>query len=276
MKGNFAAKLKKLSKTWKAAKERANEGGGQDEFEDGRYLAKIVGAEIGESANSGRSQIDWSYKILEGDYKDKVKHDYAGLDTEMNQMFVAQAIAKLGYEVPDEMEDLDEILKEIVKEKPIVRIRLKTKGEFQNVTLDKVLGKDEASEAEEEAEPAEEQEEVSAEEEEVELKKGMAVIATLKSGDKEATVLAVLEEEGKVKVKIDDDSKIYVLSADKIAVPAVEEEEAAEEEETEDDEVPEEPAEEEESEEEEEEEEEQPKKAKKVVKKTPPAKKGKK
>lgn len=272
---DFKRKLEEAKKSWKTNKETVSEGGGFggfEEFEDGRYLMQVISVTQGESQSSGRPQLDWAFKFLEGEYKDKIKHDYQGL-LEDSQKFAMRRIVQFGYDVPEEFEDLAEFCKEISKEKPICRVRLKTKGEFQNALVDKVLGKDEAEGAEQ-SEP-EEQDEVSADEG-TELKKGMKVTAEIGGKEIAVEVLEILEKEDKLKVKTEDD-KIYRITSDRVTgvvdeneVPEEpseeeEEEEAEDEEDSEDEES-------DTEEDSEDEEEEEPKKSK-VVKKTSSLKK---
>lgn len=288
---NFKKKLAAAGKKWKEARKNASSGGGNyEEFEDGRYLTQVTELEIGESQN-GRLQLVWGFKFLEGDYKDKTKRDYQGMETEQNLQFVAQRIAQFGYEVPEDIEDIEDPVKAILKEKPICRISIKTKGDFQNVRVLKVLGKDEADAAAEDADESE-SEEIS--EDGTEIKKGMKITCTIKGKEVTAEVVEVLEDDNELRI-VTEEGKKYKISSDKVTGiveedEAEEEENEAEEEEEEEDEdeIPEEPSddeaededndedEDEEDEDDEDEEEEKPKKKSKVVKKTSSLKKKKK
>jgi hypothetical protein len=264
MDSKFQKKLAAAQKNWTKAKTRAEEGGsGFTEIEDGRYYARLVGAEITEAKSSGRLQVAWKYKIVDGDYKGETKMDFDGLETEDNQVFIGRKLKQYGYALPDDLQEVEQILDALVKEKPLVRIRLKTRGEFQNVYVDKVFDKededevldvagaeaaddaDETDETEEtetteetdEVEEADdEEEEAEAEEEPVELQVGMTVLVDTKEGQVTGTVLELLEQEEKVRVKVG--TKVLKVSLDKLSFdePAEEVEEEVEEEE-----VPEEP-----------------------------------
>ena len=233
VKSNFDKRLKDAGQFWAAAKEKAASAKSSQfaEFEDGRYTARLIGGSIGESQN-GRLQIVWKFKIEEGEYEGQEKHDFQGLETEQNLEFVARRVAQLGYDVPENLEDLKEILADVAKTRPICKIRLKTKGEFQNLYVDKVFWPDEA-EAEETpdapaAEEAEEtEEEEDAEPDAVDLTAGMRVIAATSQGDVEGEVLVVLEDEGKVRVKLDT-GKVIRIAAEKLSVSEEVPEEPAE------------------------------------------------
>jgi hypothetical protein len=258
----FKKKLQQARTTWASAKTRAESSRGMGEtIEDGRYKARIKDATIGMSQSSNRLQVAWSYEILEGEFKGKTKMDWDGADTEDNQMWLGRKLVRLGYDIPDDLEDVESILAEIRKKKPVVRITLKTKGEFQKVYVDKVLSGEEAADEGGDDEGQEAEQAPTAQDEEAVLEKGMSVSFDLKGKDVVGKVLEILEEENKVRVQLDNE-KIYKVSAE--ALTLVEDEEKEEDVE-EDDQVPEEP---EAGGDAEEEEEEKPK----VVKKKPEVK----
>lgn len=242
--------FKDIKKNWKKAMEKSGESTGfGSEVEDGRYLGKLVKAELGES-QAGRTQITYRWEILEGDYKGSTLSAYDGLVTEENLLWAIRRLQKFGYEMPEDIDEkgteLKDLLKELEKSGVICRVRVKTNGEFQNVYLDKVMGGEvetddedseqeevsadeaededvEADEPEEEEQEEEEAEEEEAEEEEVEeeastveLKKGMNVVATIKGKKVPGTVLDILEDEGKVKVRTTADKKVYLVSGENI------------------------------------------------------------
>lgn len=245
----LAERLKKANKNWKTAKGRAEtEKSGFDEIDDGRYLGRLTGAEITESKSSSRLQVSWTWKLLEGDFKGQTKMAFDGLESEDNLMYLAKTLKRFGYESPDDLSDLETLLKELVKESPMGRIRLKTRGEFQNVYIDQIFDKDaedealadaaseaadgeeddaeaeaeDEPEAEEETEEAEVEDEAEAEEEteaeeaeeatddEVELAPGLKVKTTYEKKEVSGVVLEVLENEDKVRVELDGGKVIRV------------------------------------------------------------------
>jgi hypothetical protein len=248
-------RLAKAGKQWSKAKQRAEtEKGGFDEIEDGRYVARLVGAEVNESKSSSRIQVQWTYKIVEGDYKGRQKMDFDGLETEDNLMYLAKKLARYGYEVPDDLTDVEALLNEIVKAKPLVKIRLKTKGgsDFQNAYLDAVYDQEDEAEvlaeaaaesgdgdADEDAAEADEEAEAVEEEapEEAELTVGMKVVASFKGEDLPGEVVEIIADEQKARVKTDS-GKVIRVAIDKLALPDDDAAEEAEEEEESDDDVP--------------------------------------
>lgn len=266
-------KLAAAQKNWGKAKQRAEtEKSGFEEIADGRYLARLTAAEIGESKSSSRLQVSWTYKILEGDYKGQNKMSFDGLETEDNLMYLARTFGKYGYEAPDDLEEVDALLTAIVKEKPMVKIRLKTKGgsDFQNLYIDEVYDKSDEAEilteaaaeaAEEETEDAAAEEETTEEEttedaveeeaveeetteevaeDEGEIEVGMQVVVEWKNENILGEVLEVLGDEEKVRVKLTD-GKVIRVGVDKLSLPPAEDE-AVEEEADEEEDVPEAPS----------------------------------
>lgn len=130
---------KRLAKAFKSHLEGAKEGAkstGFAEFDDGRYFARMVKAEITESG-SGRIQVVMHWKFLKGEYKGQEKLSFSGIETEDNLKYLLRDLSLLGYDTDeiDGPDDLKGILKELNKEKPKSKISLKTKGEFQNVYI---------------------------------------------------------------------------------------------------------------------------------------------
>jgi hypothetical protein len=242
---DFKKKLRAANDAWKSAKTKnAERGAGFVEFEDGRYLARLIKGEIGESQSSGRIQIRWSYRFEDGEYENQTKFDYSGLESEQNLMFLARMLDQLGYEAPDSLDEIEDILTDIEKSKPLVRIRLRTKGEFQNVYLDKVFATD--TEDEDAPAPAGDEEEVAEaedtdpeveseveveepesdvvdevdieeEDDEVDLAVGMIVVAETSKGDQQGEVIEILDGEGKARVRLTD-GKVIRIALDKLGV----------------------------------------------------------
>ena len=238
MTSSFQKKKAEASKLWGKARERAKtEGFSGSEVEDGRYVVILQEAKMNESKNSGRLQISYTYVIQEGSAEGQTVRDHDGIEKEDSLMWTAKKLDRLGYEVPENLDDIEEVLTELTKLKPRLAVTVKTKGEFQHVYIDKVLGKGEGA-SEEGSVEAETPPTKAAEEEPgtVELAVGMRVSGQGKEGE----VLEILETENKVRVKTDE-GKVYRLDLD--ALEVLESEKAPEPEpEPEKDPVPEEPS----------------------------------
>lgn len=261
------ADMKKIlagaQKNWDKAKKRVKtDPGGFQEYEDGRYTARLVSAKLGQSESSQRNQITFGWKFEDGEYEGKIKNNYQGIDSEDNLYFLGRDLERLGYEVPDDLTDLPDILEDIEKTKPLAMITLKTKGDFQNLYIRKVLaddeeeeeteeeetdtedeasedadeteetdedveGNDEGGDEEEEEEGEETEEEEEGEEDEgdeVDLTVGMRVQAETAKGREGGEIVALLPDEEKIRVKLDS-GKVIRISPDRIELEEAEEEE---------------------------------------------------
>lgn len=226
------AQLKKAKSLWNKAKEM------KPDFDnvvpDGVYVGKIVKSEVGESQSSGRLQVGFAAVITGGEYKGEKVYWYSGLKTEQNFKYLQRDIVRLGKEVPADINDLTDVLSELEKEKPAIRFKVKTDGEFQNVRILKALNADEAPEededAEAEAETEEAPEDVEAEEDEAEeeveeeeeeeedapaLEVGTRVAFDFKGEEFVGEVTGVMAEEEIAQIKSDQGKK-YKIKIEKL------------------------------------------------------------
>ncbi len=155
------ARERQAKKDWKKGRKKAidNPGFGA-ELEDGRYKAQLTGAEQATSEASGRLQLNVEFTVMSGKDKGASARTYPGLD---NEDQIAQTstffFERLGYEMPEEYDDLDDVLQDMLSEKPAALIQLKTRGDFQNVKIQKLLSEEEMEEEEDEDEEEEDEEE---------------------------------------------------------------------------------------------------------------------
>jgi hypothetical protein len=157
-KEQFKLKKGELNSAWKKAHAGKDEfaGGGFDVFEDGRYAVALTDAIRSESKSSGRDQVGFEFTFIDGDYKGKKKWDFNGLDRAESLPFLIRKIESMGYEAPDTVDGLEDVLTQMAKDRPQFRVQLKTKGEFQNVYIDRKLNEEAGEGAGENAPPAEE------------------------------------------------------------------------------------------------------------------------
>jgi hypothetical protein len=233
---DFTKQLKAAQALWDTAKTKAEASKSSQfmEFDDGRYVARLMGGTIGKSQSSGRLQVTWSFKFEEGEYEGQTKLDFSGLETETNLYYFGLRLKELGYELPEKTGGLKEILDDVAQTKPLCKIRLKTKGEFQNLYIDKVYAAGDEVEGDTgvaEAAPEEEAEETPAEEVEeteeveepeedadadtVDIQPGMTVIVDSAKGKFKGEVIGLLEDEGKVRVKLED-GRVLRVTGDKL------------------------------------------------------------
>lgn len=219
-----------LDKTWEKAKKRIGEVGNFAEIPDGKYFVQVVGAEIGTSQNSGRPQVHFEFAITEGEFQGQIKHSYNGLDTEDNLMYFGKDLTRMGYEAEKlTAKELPKILEDMVKRKLKLKIQLRTKNEYQNVYIQKLLDEEggDAAPAEAAEETPAEEAEVEAEPETLEVKQGVEVKFTYKGKERTSTVLNVNEKGGLV---VADGMKVrFPIDRLEVVPPAEPEPEAEEE-----------------------------------------------
>ncbi len=251
-KSQFAKKLTGLKKHWKEASKR--EPAKMAAVEDGIYEAKLSKCQLAESISSGRLQVAWGWVIAKGEGKGDQVNDYDGLETEDNFFYLQRKLAQLGKEIPEEITELEEVLKQLEKEKPLAKIRVKSKDGFTHVYINGLVEdsddeeetetetedeteeeetesdeeeETESEEEDEEEEETEEEEEETEEEEEdaVNVDIGDTVAFKLKDGTEHTgELLEVLEKEGKARVRSKKDKKVYKVAIE--VLEAVEEEPA--------------------------------------------------
>lgn len=131
--------LKKLSKTW--SKTDAKKGGGSN-VKDGDYVVKITSMTVGKS-KAGRLQVAEKFKIVEPK-KNKGTEFMAfhGLESENNIAYFKGHCEVLGIELPDDMEELPDVLEAWVEENEgdAFDVKVKTKDGYQNTSVLGVAG----------------------------------------------------------------------------------------------------------------------------------------
>ena len=172
-------KLSSLSKMWKKVQPI------QPSFSnvpEGEYVAELKEMKLEES-KKGRVQVTSTYEIADGEYEGKTVKRFDGLDTETNLGYFKGYCEIIGYDIPEDIELLQEGMDEFVANNPdLFNITIKIKDQYSNVYVNGVSEfvkggeeseEEEATEEVEEAEAEEEttEEEVAEEEEEQEVKR---------------------------------------------------------------------------------------------------------
>lgn len=137
--GNMKNFLANAKKNWGQTIADSQQGAFEN-YPDGEYIAQISGLELTESKSKGLKQIVRSFTILEGELEGKTHKDYVQLEGKLGLQPLAWFMSSLGVKLEDmDLETLEEDLEEIVGENLVVRISLKTKGDFQNTRILKIL-----------------------------------------------------------------------------------------------------------------------------------------
>ncbi len=228
---NILKQLGGLKGMWKKARERANEGGSWENLPDGKYIAQLSTAELGNS-EKGRFQCKMEYVVKEGEQAGQSIYKYMGLDKEESLDWMAKELVRLGVDATQlEAEELPAALEGLVKSKPTVRLKLRTKGEYQNCYIEKLVDSDETdggdSEAAGEAGEAadENQDAVEAAEAGEPVEGETEVTFTIKGKEGQSVILKIDEAKGYM---VELDGKKYWVKAEACTVVEAASDEAEE------------------------------------------------
>ena len=103
-------------------------------FQDGQYIMRLIGAKRGES-KKGRHQVTLEFLIQEGPAdKGETYRSYHGLD-DKSLLYTQGDLERLGVDIEaiGGWEELDMALVELIADKPSYKLKLVTKGDFQNI-----------------------------------------------------------------------------------------------------------------------------------------------
>ena len=140
---SFERTKSNISKLWSKAKETVKEKPLFSEIPDGTYIAVLTNAEIRESDRGWlHTAFEWTV-VQDCEQAGETVFARSGLDREQSLEFLIQDLIRLGVEVDDveinDIWDLEDVLRELAKARPAARIRLKTKDEYQNVYINKLV-----------------------------------------------------------------------------------------------------------------------------------------
>ena len=121
---DIKGKLAGMKTQWKKSREEAEKGFSGNTVPAGIYLMKISESNVGENTKGG---INWFLKIvvLEGEHKGDIISTMFNLSHEVGQQFTCNFISAMGYEVPDDIDDVPEIAKTFEEEEITFRGQLK-------------------------------------------------------------------------------------------------------------------------------------------------------
>jgi hypothetical protein len=132
------AELKELESAWDEAEDKGDSFG---DIPDDVYQAKVSKATIGKSQSSGRMQVAFEFTIISGEFKNRKKWAYDGLETKENMDYLKTRLARLGVDVKKlKISDLPEALESILG--TTCEIKVKTRGDFQNTYVQKQIDVD--------------------------------------------------------------------------------------------------------------------------------------
>lgn len=165
---DVAKSLKKLSKVW--SKTEPKQASGFSRLPDGKYVVNLVEMKVGISKKD-RLQVATKFKVVKPkDAKGKETMTFHGLENENNIAYFKGFAEVLGLEVPDDIEDLPAAVESFVSDfEDTLTVELKTKGDYQNLSIvavgDSEVGGEEEEDDDDNGNDKEEEEEEEEEEE---------------------------------------------------------------------------------------------------------------
>jgi transcription antitermination factor NusG len=247
--GISKTKLKKHGGAWKAANAREKTGGFAD-LEPGLYLAAITSAVLDEFGQNNKLAVQFVFTVQEGESEGQTQSSFDNLETEDNMYWFQNKLSKLGYELPDDISEMPEILEDIEANRPIVKIKVVEKDGYTNVYLNKLVeesggltakeikGEEEEAPSKDKAKPsakAKAKAKAKAEKVEAELEVGDRVTFVDEGNTFTGTVKEVNGDEQSCDVEVDDVDEVWdvdfndltKLEGDEAPADTEEEEEAA-------------------------------------------------
>ena len=98
---------------------------------EGTYQAQLVEAELCQS-KKGNWQVKRQHLILSGEQKSQVLFDYMQLETPRGLSFLGAWIRKMGYEVPTNPLDLEDVIIAINDQNATVQLQVVHSDDFVN------------------------------------------------------------------------------------------------------------------------------------------------
>lgn len=128
-----------MRQMWGAAQPRA----GFQRLDDGDYICQLEAMTIGQ-AQSGRLQLDSHFIVAEGPDAGADIHKYDGMETPQNLEFLKGYLSVMGVQYRDDdprslLVGINNFVRQSKQQNEYYKIRLRTKGDFQNVMFQGIL-----------------------------------------------------------------------------------------------------------------------------------------
>lgn len=116
-------------------------GGDFENLPDGEYEVKVTRCELTESKTSGKPMVSIWYKVIVGEFKDRLVFNYNLVDEPKKIFWTMRTLGQLSH---TELKftsytDLEELCRGIEALESELIIELKTKGEWQNCKIKEVF-----------------------------------------------------------------------------------------------------------------------------------------
>jgi hypothetical protein len=102
----------------------------------GTYEMQLQSAALKEAKSSGKLGIHREHLILSGDQEGEVVFDQLSLETDRGPYFIARWIEQMGFAAPDDVSELEEVVRGIADEAPSYTAKVTlSEGGFTNVNI---------------------------------------------------------------------------------------------------------------------------------------------
>jgi hypothetical protein len=135
MNEDFKDELHDMDAAWSNAPENTD-------LPEGTYTMTISEGKLTKTKTSGKIRAAFCFVIAEGEHLGAKQWDGFMLDGEnpIGMSFFKKFLAKLGYEIPASMAEINDVLEDITARNPIVSAQVVRKGDFTNVRVLELLG----------------------------------------------------------------------------------------------------------------------------------------
>ena len=147
---NMQDKLKSMNRLYSGAKDKA------PGVTDGSYTLQLQSCKLDQSKSSGNLMVVRDHYVVEGEFAGEVLRDYIVLSDDRGMYALAQFLRQMGYEAPDNLEDVSAILTELDSNNPVYVGMARRSGDsdIYNVKITEVTQSSAAKASAPTAEPA--------------------------------------------------------------------------------------------------------------------------
>jgi len=142
-KSKWGARLRKSKENWKQSEDAYKEAFGAENLPEDVYVVKIQDLVISEN-KKGQLTVSRTHVVMEGEHKGTIVRDRFNLDSEWGAVMLRRWFMMVGQEIPDDPEEIEEILANIKKSGDLYKGRLSRSGGFTNIDIISVLGEGES------------------------------------------------------------------------------------------------------------------------------------
>lgn len=132
----YEEKLKQMQESWNQSEETAEEM--FSDIPEGVYVGVLQSAAVDESSN-GNLMIKREHLITQGNFEGRVVYDNLMLKNETTIAFVRRWLNTMGFECPEDIAEIPEILEELVIYDDLLQFKVSRSDDFTNVNVLEVI-----------------------------------------------------------------------------------------------------------------------------------------